>query len=732
MEFIVGLVVAYVIYRAIKGLFPTKRNQMIPKIIEDENYKRPCGEPAKWYGCDNSVTVKGYKISGGLVYFGEMLLDAGGYANDACLINPKLEVSSAEPWEAKDEMGYWPHYESIPAKCRGAYLKWLADGRAEPEAYIGYVFLFFYGLERRLLIDGQKDEISDKERLEIVDEVRRLLNVYGDNRSFRGYASNFLAMEWVLYQNDKPIPDYIDFNDRYCLEPFRVVLAQHVVERKPLPMDVAFQWITLHPDFRLRTPARRCAKEFRELFVYRYIDKFGEGLVIKPNKKPLKLEYQSASPSIPILEVKLPDLSDLFNLTDPVKKLHALAEECTIELDAYSRHLGHKDKTPNSMAALALLPKELISRSPCVKQVKNLLADICASGLGAVTMDALYGSLGESPPSQIGKKGCESLAMLIEGLGFGMAPDMRYHNIKPDPDGKVVIFPLGHGVDFRTSKEFRIIGTILRLGAMVSQIDEDISPSEEVILQSLVKDNRELTSIEKDSLLAFLYWCLKTPQSTTGLKQQLSKMSAVEKIAISHILISVVHADGHIDPREIKQMEKFYTTLGLDKKQVANDIHVLAAASEPVTVGLRDPETSFTIPKPIPEPATEKGFSLNDELIRIREEETRQVKGVLEGIFSDQSEEEAGAAPDSTLAQHPSAPLNSLDEMHQNLFHQLITQETWKRPAIHEMCKELDLMVDGAMEVLNEWAFANANAPLIDDGDPIYVDVNLAKEIMDA
>ncbi|MDP1559753.1 MAG: tellurite resistance TerB C-terminal domain-containing protein [Nitrosomonas sp.] len=267
---------------------------------------------------------------------------------------------------------------------------------------------------------------------------------------------------------------------------------------------------------------------------------------------------------------------------------------------------------------------------------------------------------------------------------------------------------------------------------MVSQIDDDLSPSEEATLQSLVKDNRELTAIEKDSLLTFLHWCLRTPQSTAGLKQRLSEVSTVEKTAISHILISVAHADGRIDPQEIRQLEKFYTTLGLDKKQVASDIHALAASSEPVTVGLRDPETSFTIPRPIPEPAIGKGFRLNDELIRIREEETRQVKGVLEGIFSDQAEEEADAGPVPTLVQHSSTPLNALDEVHQNLFHRLLTQETWERSAIHELCRELGLMVDGAMEVLNEWAFDNANAPLIDDGDPVYVDVNLAKEIINA
>ena len=177
MEFIVGLFVVYVIYRIIKGLSPAKRVSKTPEITVRfeatgsggyEDYERPRGKPVQWYEYGNSVTVKDYDIFGGFIYVGEMMLDADGYDNDACLINPKLKVSSAGPWEAGDEIGYWPHYGRIPAKCRGTYLKWLAGGRAEPEAYIGCVFLYFYGLERRLLIDGQKGEVSDKERLEII------------------------------------------------------------------------------------------------------------------------------------------------------------------------------------------------------------------------------------------------------------------------------------------------------------------------------------------------------------------------------------------------------------------------------------------------------------------------------------------------------------------------------------------------------------------------------------
>jgi len=729
-----------IIHRIFRWIIPARKTpSKSPKITfhyeisSSGGYEKPRGKPAQWYGCNKKVNVQGYSIPGGLVYVGELLLDSCDYNNDACLINPKLKVSSAEPWEAGDEMGYWPHYGQIPAKCRGAYLKWLASGRLGPETYIGYVFLFFYGLERRLMIDGQKGKVSDQERLDIINEVRRLLKIYGKNRSFHGYANNLLAMEWVLYQSDKPAPDYIDFSDRYHYEPFQVVLAQYVAKCQPLPANVALQWMMLHPDFYPRTPARRCAKEFRVLFVRHYAQKFGDGLIVKPNKESLSVEYRAASPSLRLrgdLKLKVPKLPNPFFLTGPFKKLSLIAEECTEELDAYSRYLGRKNNSPNTMAAWALLPNDLMNDLPNIEQMKSCLTQICENGPGMIDVKSIYKNFREQPPNQLNKKECETLALFIESLGFGMAPDIRYHNLKADSNGFVVIFSKGHGVDFKPSKEFCTVGTILRMGAMVSQIDEDISPSEETLLQGLVRDNRELTGIEKDSLLAFLHWCLRTQQSTTGLRQRLSEISNDEKMAISHILISVAHADGHIDPREVKQLERLYTTLGLDKKQVTSDLHTLAALSEPVTVKKRDKDIGYTIPGSIPDSITAKGFHLNEELIRIREEETRQVKGVLEGIFSEQTEDEIAIAPEPITQSN--TPLNALDEAHKSFFHRLIMQETWKRDTLHEICKELGLMTDGAMETLNEWAFDNANAPLIDNGEPVYVDINLAKEIINA
>ncbi len=430
MEIIIGLIVIYLIYRIVKGLSSNKKPREAPEITvrfeasgpvgyrsESERYERPSGKPAKWYGTGQSVRVQGYDITGGLIYVGETLLDLHGFDNDACLINPKLTVTISEPWEGGEEMGYWPQYGRIPAQCRGAYLNWLACGRSEPEANIGYVFLFFYGIERRMFVDGQKGGVSESERSEMINEVIRLLKIYGNNRSFRGYASNFLAMEWVLYRSDRPIPDYLDFNDRYCSEPFQVVLAQYVAAGTPIPADVGLQWMILHPEFGLRTPARRCAKEFRELFVRRYKQQFGDGMLVKPNKTPLKLEYRAASPSIRSdLKFKIPDLPNPFILTAPLKKLSTLAEECTVELEPYSRFLGRKDNQSNSLAALALLPKELISQNPVAEKAQAQFAQFCAGGPGLISVDGLYASFGEKAPPQLGKRESESLAALVEGI----------------------------------------------------------------------------------------------------------------------------------------------------------------------------------------------------------------------------------------------------------------------------------------------------------------------------
>ena len=162
-----------------------------------------------WISAGQTTLVKALSIPGGMLYVGSTLTAPDGSIEPA-QIDPTLEVDSqaADPQERL--FGYWPRYDDISPTARRAYLTWLAGGRQDPSADVGYVFLFFYGLERRVLVDAKTDAAARAEVPAIMGEVERLRTIYS-NRSFQSYTKSFLeyvvatgAFEKALYLREPP------------------------------------------------------------------------------------------------------------------------------------------------------------------------------------------------------------------------------------------------------------------------------------------------------------------------------------------------------------------------------------------------------------------------------------------------------------------------------------------------------------------------------------------------
>ena len=534
----------------------------------------PRHKPATWIESGRHVQIQGYNISGGMIYVGEDFPDLNGYGNDACLIDTRLQSSPGNPQHGDKTMRYCSNYGHMTDKSRGAYLKWLEDGRSSPRAHSGYVHLFLYGLERRLLVDGPKGKVSKKERLAIVAELNRLLKIY---HCVGKPAEDLLSMEWILFQEDAPLPDYLIFNGHYFSAPFQVALARHIVSGKLLPVEMALQFLALRSKTRFRTPVWRCAEEFRTLFALRYKQAFGKGLRIRPGKTRLKLNYRPANPSMQInFTFKTPDLPDPFILTAPLKKILSLGQTCANELSSHDGFIGDHKENKNSLTAMSRLPHELLSRIPAVKKIKTHLARICNAGPGLIPVADIQNRMGENWPASFNKKEAKVLAIFLEKTGFGMAPDVRYHTEKPHIDGSIVIFQGGHGVDFQASKEFLISSAILRLGSILARTCPNQSADEEQLFQRLPMSH-SLSPMEKKSLLALLSWGLRNPQSVFGIKKQLAEISEGEKMDITHQLTSLAHAGGHIYPEKVAQLKRVYAAIGMEKKSGALQI----ASTEP-------------------------------------------------------------------------------------------------------------------------------------------------------
>ena len=124
---------------------------------------------ARWVAPGDTVTVAGRQI-GGMIYLGSTRDDWQPCGDP--LIDPGLPVARVGSDVAGESMPYWPSYSDIEPRARAAYLDWLASGRSDERYSVGYVFLYFYGLERRFFVDSPAEE----EQRVLIDEVERLLS----------------------------------------------------------------------------------------------------------------------------------------------------------------------------------------------------------------------------------------------------------------------------------------------------------------------------------------------------------------------------------------------------------------------------------------------------------------------------------------------------------------------------------------------------------------------------
>ena len=684
--------------------------------------RREAGQPGRWLPQGSSATVHGF-ATGPFVYIGNTLPALNGYDDDPALIDPALPVDPVHANAAGAGMTYWPSYRRISSASRRAFLAWLAGGRTDPRANIGHVFIFFYGLERRIYETIRGRGSGGDEVLAIGREVARLLDVYaGTSSSFASYGASLLDLIATIEPRARPLcrPTPGGFGPSHAL---RLALGELSLAGKPIPAARALEWV--RSSWSLNTPATRCASEFELLFHVRYAKRFGDGMVVKPNKTPLSLTYHPASSGLAPLPVRQLGIPDITRLSRPFDKLVTLADECTNALDAFSRFLGKKPEGRDSLAAFALLPAELVegTPSPDATSIAALVrARIDDDGQAHLASAELLRYVHLARSDKVSKNEAMLLAQALEKLGYGIEPDVRVGGPVYDAGGRVVVFRRLPDCPSTTSDEYATATLCMRLGAIVSAADDEVSRAERALLRNHISETLQLSEGERQRLAAHLAWLLAAKPGTNGLKKLLATLTTDKRHHLGQLLITVAASDGHVDPREMKTLEKLYALIGLEPRDLYSDIHAaLAADDAPVPVARPAPaSTAFAIP---PKPAARSGIDM--DRVRLKIAETRDVSTLLSGIFV---EEEAPAAVAPAIVQ--ANTIGSLDAAHSELLRRLAGRERWARAEIELLAAELSLLTDGALETINDYAYAAAAGAFWEDGDPLLINLNVARELI--
>lgn len=148
------------------------------------------------------------------------------YSNDSISISfgtnmdiePSVLISTLPVKNGKPEkLGYYPSYMKMNPEQRYGYLNWLSNGNQEPED-IGYVFTFYYGLERWLFTDKYEAAIK------MIARLKKQTN----NNSFQDYSNSGLVFAAIHHRYIEAL-NYINFDQ---LKPETYLLLKYMFNIK--------------------------------------------------------------------------------------------------------------------------------------------------------------------------------------------------------------------------------------------------------------------------------------------------------------------------------------------------------------------------------------------------------------------------------------------------------------------------------------------------------------------
>lgn len=676
------------------GLFNFKLNNNSCDTTSRPYIKTINRTPGRWIKPGESIEIGQYKITGGFVYFGGQLKSLDRFYVEASLINPDLKVNYSNPDKSGSLMGYWPNYSTICPECRAAYLEWLSSDRSDPDINIGYIFLYFYGIERRLIIKSQKDIVTKEEFICLQTELYRLKNLYGSNRSFNTHVTNLLSYIIAIYPGF--IDDKIDWDITIGYKKFthalRYILAENTEKGLPVGGNLALLWLRAHPDHNLKIPAIRCYNMFNNLFKVKFNKIYENGLIITGNKKRLKIIYNPSSSTLKNYKVKEFDLPDVCRLKSPFKKISDISDLCISELEAYSRYIGREENSKDSFDAISLLPKDIISNydNPIFQSLKNYIDENINENL--LSLDKLYTFFNEEKPVNLVTKDVKKISRILDLCGWGMVPDPLYFTEKIDINSTVAIFPGGYS-NFTSTSNFIFLYNLIRLCYSVTKLTND----QELFIQNLMQEDKILNEIDIRILQSYLIWCNNTC-NVIRIKS-LNTFSEVELKTLCYNLIDIVLIKGKISTEEIKKIENIYKVFKLENNLITSDIH---------NRSVRLSRNSSI-------------FYLDENLLEKHEKDTEEVKIILDTIFIEDEKQ--------TIDIDQNTAISGLDKKHSNLLNILLEKEKWIRNDVILHCKQLGLMLNGAIEVINDWSFDIVDAPLIEDGNTVFLDLDIYEEL---
>lgn len=731
-----GYVIIHFKYKGIDGIY--KNNDASQEQLGSATNRIATGNKPYFAGPETKLKVVGYELVDPLIYVADCKAIDDFDASLLCM-RRKIDPPRADLGRS---LPYWPQLCNCEPYQVGNYLYWLCSGRKDPDIELGYVFLYFYGLERRALVDG-------KDIIPIAKEVLRLLSIYNRSGSFRQYATG-LIIHLVLLGRLKPTTQLINaivkYQQGHVNEKLQAMLLGYLAKmNSPLPTQFALQLARQDERTKRSVVLDRAYEEFSKLFTIRYKEKFKQKMCPKLGEQKLEIGYHPASPSLLsgslysgiVPAAHWPSVVGWRRQFLPVTKLY---NECIEELKTYARKA--KTDSKDISGAFEALPQELRDETDHPQQNKwdNLLEEFAPEDGVCILPVSKIAELREieyRPKLTLSQS--KSIASLVESLGASLEPNAAYTQKAYQWDENIAVVRLPDQPTLPKGQNYALVGMLMPLAIEVSLASGALEEEEQRVIVDFFQERFMLSRNDCLRMEALIGCLLRNAISLGNLKRGISqRFNEKQRQAIGKFLVMIAGAADGVCQEEVKALEKTFKPLTLDKNLVNQYIEELGFESPEERPRLAVKGQEDIGGEPIPPKAVVLDI---DKIRQIRADSIEATEILLHAmeqtnIQVDSAEDESTETPLNKSAVDQGVGIDRLiferlPEHVKPFFKEITTRDKWLNSEVKELADRHSVTISAAFEEINSWADEHLGDFLIEEGEPVTINFELLDNIED-
>jgi tellurite resistance protein len=611
-------------------------------------------------------------------------------------------------------LGYWPNYNNLSKIQKGRYIKWLYEGKPLIED-LGYVYIYYYGLEYRALVE--KKDLKD-----ILFEVINLVTTFEDLRYGYDFIT-FLILSINEFSQDEKfeILKFLKNNkQKYFYNPkYNSMLKKLTSDEQYKITFTPYQFLGNYEINNLSNRKNELLDYYIEKQILKLVDSDIYTVVSKKYTYHMAMRYFYQANNSILYDEICPSLKLKHLWNNDRKIIQEEVSKTVKKFDSSSKPL-------TELEILSYLPQSLRTEI-CIPNI-----DFLAEGIYSIS--EILNVLNFSSREKLTLRQSEMIANICEAIGYNIEPDSRNNKLSYKQNTKVNLY-LNAQNNKNNNHDYVIAELFLDLGYKIALEDNELLPVEVDYINKFITKAFNLKEEDKIRLKKRSELIIHNKDINTNelIKNLISKLDAAGIDTVGKFLVAVAAADGIIKYSELKILQKIFKQLNLSEERLNLTISELISDSEDIVIvekGTGVTKKGSKIPKYQEKVEDNTTLMLNVDKLNAIKINTSEIHSVLEEIFEESIENEeieTEVRDESDTIEKSKIKNNYLD----SLINQLLEKETWTRNELLNIIQDKGLMLSSAIDEINEWAEENFGDFLVEEDDNTYIVNNDVKNLIE-